>query len=99
LVYAKPPFARPQQVLNYVGRHTHRIAISNERREPRLPDFCQNSCVLPIRASRTPAYASTPRYLLPLELASLTSSHHIDELWEPFNAHSSIALAAPGREG
>jgi Putative transposase len=31
VVYAKPPFAGPQQVLDYVGRYTHRIAISNNR--------------------------------------------------------------------
>jgi len=30
-VYAKKPFAGPQQVLDYVGRYTHRIAISNKR--------------------------------------------------------------------
>ena len=30
-VYAKAPFAGPQQVLNYVGRYTHRVAISNAR--------------------------------------------------------------------
>ena len=29
--YAKPPFAGPQQVLDYVGRYTHRVAISNNR--------------------------------------------------------------------
>src|SRR6266478_3539364 len=27
----KPPFAGPQQVLDYVGRYTHRVAISNNR--------------------------------------------------------------------
>ena len=31
MVYGKPPFAGPQQVLDYVGRYTHRIAISNNR--------------------------------------------------------------------
>ena len=31
VVYAKPPFAGPNQVLDYVGRYTHRIAISNQR--------------------------------------------------------------------
>jgi len=31
LVYAKRPFAGPQQVLDYVGRYTHRVAISNHR--------------------------------------------------------------------
>jgi len=31
VVYAKRPFAGPAQVLNYVGRYTHRVAISNNR--------------------------------------------------------------------
>ena len=31
VVYAKPPCAGPQQVLDYVGRYTHRVAISNNR--------------------------------------------------------------------
>jgi hypothetical protein len=31
VVYAKAPFAGPQQVLDYVGRYTHRVAISNQR--------------------------------------------------------------------
>jgi hypothetical protein len=31
VVYAKRPFAGPHQVLTYVGRYTHRIAISNHR--------------------------------------------------------------------
>jgi hypothetical protein len=31
VVYTKRPFAGPQQVLDYVGRYTHRVAISNNR--------------------------------------------------------------------
>ena len=31
MVYAKRPFAGPEQVLDYVGRYTHRVAISNSR--------------------------------------------------------------------
>jgi hypothetical protein len=31
VVYAKEPFAEPQQVLRYLSRYTHRIAISNRR--------------------------------------------------------------------
>ena len=31
VVYAKRPFAGPAQVLDYVGRYTHRVAISNSR--------------------------------------------------------------------
>ena len=30
-VYAKPPFAGPKQVLEYLGRYTHRVAIANTR--------------------------------------------------------------------
>ena len=31
VVYAKPPFGGPERVLDYLGRYTHRIAISNQR--------------------------------------------------------------------
>jgi site-specific recombinase XerC len=31
VVYAKPPFGGPAQVLAYLGRYTHRVAISNAR--------------------------------------------------------------------
>mgnify|MGYP002479220030 CR=1 FL=1 len=31
VVYAKPPFGGPEQVLAYLGRYTHRVAISNAR--------------------------------------------------------------------
>ncbi len=31
VVYAKPPFGGPQRVFEYLGRYTHRTAISNHR--------------------------------------------------------------------
>ena len=31
VVYAKPAFGGPEQVVRYLGRYTHRIAISNHR--------------------------------------------------------------------
>jgi hypothetical protein len=31
VVYAKPPFGGPEQVLEYLGRYTHRVAIANHR--------------------------------------------------------------------
>jgi hypothetical protein len=31
VVFAKPPFGGPEQVVRYIGRYTHRIAISNDR--------------------------------------------------------------------
>ena len=39
VVYAKPPFGGPRQVLEYLGRYTHRVAISNNR----LIDFVDGS--------------------------------------------------------
>src|SRR4029450_13787158 len=29
VVYGKPPFGSPEQVLAYLGRYTHRVAIAN----------------------------------------------------------------------
>ena len=31
VVYAKPPFGGPRQVVEYLGRYTHRVAIGNHR--------------------------------------------------------------------
>ena len=31
VVYAKPAFGEPERVLRYLGRYTHRVAISNQR--------------------------------------------------------------------
>ncbi|MGO9261709.1 MAG: IS91 family transposase [Bryobacteraceae bacterium] len=31
VVYAKPPFGGPPQAIDYLGRYTHRVAISNQR--------------------------------------------------------------------
>ena len=31
VVFAKPPFGGPEQVLKYLARYTHRVAISNSR--------------------------------------------------------------------
>ena len=38
VVYAKPPFGGPRHVLEYLGRYTHRVAISNHR----LIDFSED---------------------------------------------------------
>jgi Putative transposase len=31
VVYTKPPFGGPEQVLAYLGRYTHRVAIANSQ--------------------------------------------------------------------
>ena len=49
VVYAKRPFGGPEQVLEYLGRYTHRVAISNNRLldlaggpvDFRWKDYCQ----------------------------------------------------------
>jgi len=33
IVFTKPPFGSPEKVVSYVGRYTHRVAISNHRIE------------------------------------------------------------------
>ena len=30
-MYAKKPFSSPEKVLDYLGRYTHRVALSNQR--------------------------------------------------------------------
>jgi Putative transposase len=49
VVYAKPPFAGPKQVLDYVGRYTHRVAISykttpNENKSVRASSSLALTC-------------------------------------------------------
>ena len=38
VVYAKRPFGGPQQVIEYLGRYTHKVAISNHRLQEVTPD-------------------------------------------------------------
>jgi hypothetical protein len=38
VVYSKPPFGGSQQVLKYLARYTHRVAISNQRLLPSDPN-------------------------------------------------------------
>jgi len=52
VVYAKRPFAGPEQVLKYLSRYTHRIAISNQRlvemRDGRLTFRCVSYPLWPL---------------------------------------------------
>ena len=58
VVYAKPPFAGPTQVLDYVGRYTHRVAISNTR----LLDMDDGHVRFRYKDSRTDS-AETPQMM------------------------------------
>ena len=55
VVYAKRPFGGPQQVLDYLGRYTHRVAIANSR----LIDLDRRTGPLPLEG--LPASAASPR--------------------------------------
>jgi len=49
VVYAKKPFAGPKQIVNYLGRYTHRVAISSSR----LLSVSDHRIVFRTRAERT----------------------------------------------
>jgi hypothetical protein len=52
VVYSKPPFGGPEQVLKYLARYTHRVALSNARLESvedgrvtfRYKDYASGAC-------------------------------------------------------
>ena len=48
VVYVKPPFASAQHVLSYLGRYTHRVALSNDR----LVALCEDRVVFRWRDRR-----------------------------------------------
>ncbi len=56
VVYAKPPFGGPQQMLEYLGRYTHRVAISNQR----LIDFTDSKVTFRWKDYR---HASRPKVM------------------------------------
>ena len=60
VVYAKPPFGGPAQVLRYLSRYTHRVAISNRR----LQSFDGRIVAFTVRASA----ATNQHKILRLEL-------------------------------
>lgn len=59
VVYAKQPLGGPQQVLEYLGRYTHRVAISNER----LVGITGEAVALRVRQNGAPGLTGTKRTL------------------------------------
>lgn len=57
VVYAKAPLGGPAQVLEYLGRYTHRVAISNER----IVGIDQDGVALRVRADATTGKKRTLR--------------------------------------
>ena len=63
----KKPFAGPEQVLDYVGRYTHRVAISNNR----LLDIAEDKVTFRYKDYRQEAQQSYPVNLHPDRLRPL----------------------------
>lgn len=57
VVYAKQPLAGPEQVLEYLGRYTHRVGISNER----IVGIDEAEVALRVRADATTGKKRTVR--------------------------------------
>ena len=81
VVYAKPPFGGPEQVLEYLGRYTHRVAIANSR----LVDFSDGSVAFrwkdyrhdsKPKVMRLPAQEFTRRFLLHVLPSGLQRIRH-----------------------
>jgi hypothetical protein len=68
VVYCKAPLAGPEQVLRYLGRYTHRIAIGNERlvelRDQHVTFSYKNRAQRRQRQKRLPAAEFVRRFLL-----------------------------------
>jgi hypothetical protein len=81
VVYAKAPFGGPEQVLEYLGRYTHRVAIANSR----LVDFSAGSVAFrwkdyrhdsQPKVMRLPAAEFTRRFLLHVLPSGLQRIRH-----------------------
>jgi hypothetical protein len=88
VVYAKQPLGGPEQVLEYLGRYTHRVAISNER----LVGMDETTVRFRVRAApgkrllQLPAEEFIDRFLLP-------------RAPQRFQADSPLRPAGPSGEG
>jgi hypothetical protein len=80
VVYAKAPFGGPQQVLQYLGRYTHRVAISNRGIHPPVP-----ATLCSARLSTHPL----------LRLSSQLPSRRKAGVMPPAAGHSLLRSAAP----
>jgi hypothetical protein len=94
VVYAKPPFGGPQQVLKYLARYTHRVAISNRRLVAlqngfvtfRWKDYAQNNQPA---LMTLPATEFIRRFLLHILPRGLVRIRHFGFLANPAAARKS----------
>ena len=85
VVYAKKPFGGPEHVLDYLGRYTHRVAISNNR----LLDFVDDQVTFQWKDYRHESQTKVMR----LDAAEFVRRFllHVLPVWVP--AHTSLRVA------
>lgn len=91
VVYAKKPFAGPENVFRYLGRYTHRVAISNQR----LQVFDDNGVRFATKDGRTITLAPLEfirRFLEHVLPTGFTKIRHFG-LHAAGNVHTKLALA------
>jgi hypothetical protein len=91
VVYAKPPFGGPEAFFRYVGRYTHRVAISNAR----LVDLDGDSVTFRTRGDATatlPVVDFLRRFLLHVLPDGFVKIRHFG-LFAPGNVNSKLPLA------
>jgi hypothetical protein len=91
VVYAKRPFGGPEQVFRYLGRYTHRVAISNSR----LVSMDDHALVFRTRGSDTASLSPTEfigRFLQHILPSRFVKIRHFG-LMSSGNAHRSLEQA------
>ena len=97
VVYAKRPFAGPDHVFAYLGRYTHRVAISNHRLLAVTDDaitFATLGTILSISYGGVQANKRTKE-----EVSRVTTAHHHRPWWYPMRTDQGRVLRqTPARE-
>lgn len=97
VVYCKQPFGGPEQFLRYIGRYTHRVAISNQR----ILGFSDGRVTVKARDNHNPGQYRTVivsadefirRFLLHILPSGFTKIRHYG-LMAPCNANTRLRLA------
>lgn len=91
IVYAKRPFAGPEQVFSYLGRYTHRVGLSNHR----LQEVTDEAITISTRNGKTatmPPEEFIRRFLLHILPRSFVKTRHYG-LMASSNVGSRLKLA------
>jgi hypothetical protein len=90
VVYAKRPFGGPKQVIEYLGRYTHKVAISNHRIEQvtkdqvtfRYKDYKEAGAVKLMTLSNTEFVRRFSWHILPLRFVRIRHYGILSSTWK-----------------